>query len=84
MGREANTNTTHQDSHHSIISTAAAAAVNSTPSAATANTATANRHHTSQAHLLSVAPSPTLPTPKANQTPTLSQQLQQVLVLCRT
>lgn len=83
MGREANTNTTHQDSHHSIISTAAAAA-NSTPSAATANKATANRHHTSQAHLLSVAPSPTLPTPKANQTPTLSQQLQQVLVLCRT
>ena len=83
MGREANTNTTHQDSHHSIISTAAAAA-NSTPSAATANTATANRHHTSQAHLLSVAPSPTLPTPKANQTPTLSEQLQQILVLCRT
>ena len=83
MGREANTNTTHQDSHHSIISTAAAAA-NSTPFAATANTATANRHHTSQAHLLSVAPSPTLPTPKANQTPTLSRQLQQVLVLCRT
>ena len=82
MGREASTNTTHQDSHHSIISTAAAAA-NSTPSATTANTATANRHHTSQAHLLSVAPLPTLPTPKANQTPTLSQHLK-VLVLCRT
>lgn len=83
VGREANTNTAHQDSHHSIVSTAAAAA-NSTPSAAAAKTATANRHHTSQAHLLSVAPSLTLPTPKANQTPTLSQQLQQVLVLCRT